>query len=194
MCFLRTGINMAHYMAQCNRRYPCNQCTRRRRPEECTYYPSQTTSVQAANPAEQITNSDGREEEHRRNQFQMQSKHMVGHEAFNTLSSSLSISRVQGISETPATASLAGVFGYFEDSESNTLALIRKLSLQENDGREARLGASRANKVVLPPDTITEVQNTLERMPDRPVVDFLIQYYVAQVHWSVSHRTACCKY
>jgi hypothetical protein len=30
-----------------------------------------------------------------------------------------------------------------------------------------------------------EVQHALERVPDRPILDFLVRYFVAEVEWSL---------
>lgn len=40
----------------------------------------------------------------------------------------------------------------------------------------------------VPHDTAIEVQRTLDKMPDRAILDFLVRYFVAEVDWSVCPR------
>ena len=106
-------------LIQCNRRYPCNHCTQRRRPEECAYYPSQVTH--APSPPRQTDdheNQDTRSGHHQREQS-------AGHES---LASSTGL-HTKGSSMDNQGASLAESFGYFEDSECNTMALFRRVSV-----------------------------------------------------------------
>jgi len=35
-------------------------------------------------------------------------------------------------------------------------------------------------------ETEAEVQKTLEKMPSRPILDFMVRYFVAEVNWFVS--------
>ena len=37
----------------------------------------------------------------------------------------------------------------------------------------------------MPQDVADAVQRDIERMPDRQILDFLVQYFVAEVNWSV---------
>lgn len=39
--------------------------------------------------------------------------------------------------------------------------------------------------IALPPEASEEVQKNLARMPDRQIFDFLVHYFVTDVHWSV---------
>ena len=38
----------------------------------------------------------------------------------------------------------------------------------------------------IPADTSEEIQKNIGRMPDRQIFDFLVQYYVTEVHWFVT--------
>ncbi|EFX02775.1 hypothetical protein CMQ_2704 [Grosmannia clavigera kw1407] len=81
-------------------------------------------------------------------------------------------------STTPAShwagSSIAESFGYFEDSGSNTLAVIQKVFPRPE---------SLKSSPVLLPEASEEVQRHIRRMPDRQIIDFLMQFYVAEVHW-----------
>lgn len=71
-------------------------------------------------------------------------------------------------------SALARSFGYFEDSSSNTMALLRRVSLPgqgETDPADFSLSIW---------DTI---QRELGRMPDRQILDFLVQYFVSELNW-----------
>jgi hypothetical protein len=37
----------------------------------------------------------------------------------------------------------------------------------------------------IPPEASKEIQKNIGRMPDRQIFDFLVQYYVTEVHWLV---------
>ncbi|OTA64770.1 hypothetical protein K449DRAFT_327714 [Hypoxylon sp. EC38] len=71
-------------------------------------------------------------------------------------------------------SSLAEAFGYFEDSDSNTLALVQKVTR-----RDTPYGSSTA----LFPESVEEVQRNIERIPDRQILDFLVNYFVAEINW-----------
>ncbi|KAL7623511.1 hypothetical protein AAE478_007194 [Parahypoxylon ruwenzoriense] len=60
------------------------------------------------------------------------------------------------------------------------MALIRRLGFNQRE--RIRSGT----EVILPPDVATAAQRSIERMPDRRIIDFLVQYYVAEVNWLVS--------
>ncbi|KAF2799144.1 hypothetical protein K505DRAFT_346071 [Melanomma pulvis-pyrius CBS 109.77] len=153
---------------RCNREYPCNHCARRRRPEGCVYSAqvNQTTSQQETGKEKTHTDKD------RRN---------------TSLSLGSASEWTQYTSPLPnssSTSSLPKLFGYFEDSDSNTLALLRKVS----SFRKKDLGfdedeSHHTNSPVLLVDASDEVQRNIERFPDRPILDFLVQYFVAEVNW-----------
>ncbi|KAH8199350.1 hypothetical protein TruAng_006482 [Truncatella angustata] len=71
-------------------------------------------------------------------------------------------------------SSLAERFGYCEDSNSNTLALIRKLGLDEEIDHDA---------VPITGEAVERVKRLMKRLPDRSILDFLIQHFLAEVDW-----------
>lgn len=110
-------FGLTHSPIQCNRRYPCNHCTQRRRPEQCAYYQATQAAsrpLQTDNGQEEIMQS-GDDQANRRD----------SHESLGTLPDSRDI-RSPTTSQEPS--SLAELFGYFEDSKSNTMALLRRVS------------------------------------------------------------------
>ncbi|KAH7400981.1 hypothetical protein DE146DRAFT_632020 [Phaeosphaeria sp. MPI-PUGE-AT-0046c] len=74
--------------------------------------------------------------------------------------------------------SLAGLFAYTEHSESNTLALILKMGLSDDDDDDDPVGNG-----LIPPEFLGDIENHVKRLPTREIFDFLIQYYVTDVHW-----------
>ena len=89
-------------------------------------------------------------------------------------------------------SALAKSFGYFEDSNSNTMALLRRVSLPMllSCGCEAYSTC----QLELPDESETDltdsspsiwdtIQRELERMPDRQILDFLVQYFVYELNW-----------
>ncbi|KAI0382392.1 hypothetical protein F5Y04DRAFT_45580 [Hypomontagnella monticulosa] len=143
---------------KCNREYPCSHCARRRRPEECAYYPSPASSHSANSP-------ESRKEDIRSDNENITSRRSSG--------SAPDWNAYPGCT---SKTSLVDLFGYLEDSDSNTLALVRKLGLDEEDNHHG-------NGLPLPPDAADEVQRNIERMPDRQILDFLIRYFVSEVNW-----------
>lgn len=109
---------LTHSLVKCNRRYPCSHCTQRRRPELCAYY----QAVQVAGPPLQTT--DNRREENMQS-GDGQLKHRDDHQLIDSFPES---EDTRSPSNNPGTSSLAELFGYFEDSKSNTMALLRKVS------------------------------------------------------------------
>ncbi|OCK74320.1 hypothetical protein K432DRAFT_386876 [Lepidopterella palustris CBS 459.81] len=163
---------------KCNRRYPCNHCTRRRRPEECAYYPSQALQVPIPPLQTEDRRNEDRRIEDRRNEdlpanHDAQLQYASGNEPVGALSD-WNTRRNSTLNQ--GSDSLAELFGYFEDSESNTMALVRRLGLDEDENQHG-------NNQTIPPDASEEVQKNIGRMPDRQIFDFLIQYYVTEVHW-----------
>ncbi|GKZ25416.1 hypothetical protein AbraIFM66951_000625 [Aspergillus brasiliensis] len=145
---------------RCNRQYPCNHCTRRRRPEECVY---QTTIAEES--------SSGLLLEPTRDT-------VPGEPASVQLSdgpSKPSPSEAQNGASNSHSA-LAKSFGYFEHSDSNTMALLKKWDLDgEGDPDESTQGISAA--------VLETVKQDLDRIPPRPILDFLIQYFVDELNW-----------
>ncbi|KAI9690331.1 MAG: hypothetical protein M1822_009292 [Bathelium mastoideum] len=81
--------------------------------------------------------------------------------------------------------SLTESFGYFEDSDCNTLALIRKAS---HFFPTINLGLAchdspRGSSPALTPEAVEEAHSNIDRIPERQILDFLVQYFVAEVNW-----------
>ncbi|KAI1085946.1 hypothetical protein F5B19DRAFT_480936 [Rostrohypoxylon terebratum] len=155
---------------KCNRECPCNHCSRRQCPEDCAYYP--TTANRTSSPG--VTDIP-------------ESKRRKGRGAENRDEWSAYIEPVLtgivgpsagAVAETWSDSTLAEAFGYLEDSDSNTLALIRKLGSGRDEG-------SSGNFVTLTPETVDEVHRHIDNMPDRPILDFLVQYFASEVNWMV---------
>ncbi|BCS13672.1 trascription factor [Aspergillus luchuensis] len=143
---------------RCNRQYPCNHCTRRRRPEECVY---KSTIAEPSNnsPRESIGGLEPREP-----------TSIELPEGF----AEMLPSEAQNGSSNPH-SSLAKSFGYFEHSDSNTMALLKKWDLDSRDEDENTQGMS---------TTVLEtVKEYFDRMPPRPILDFLMQYFVDDLNW-----------
>lgn len=92
--------------------------------------------------------------------------------------------------------SLAELFGYFEESDSNTLALIRKASSFSPASIQVKacnrltclqlgLASNDSSSPVLTSEAADEVHRNIKRMPDRQILDFLVQYFAAEVSWFV---------
>lgn len=108
---------------QCNRRYPCNHCARRRRPEQCAYYPSQALQVaNVANVPNSPVQADHTPVDGKRSGGSLE-KHGDGHK-----NSSIFPGLNESTGPTNGHLSLANHFGYFEESKSNTMALVRRVS------------------------------------------------------------------
>jgi hypothetical protein len=109
--------NVAFWLAQCNRRYPCNHCTRRRQPEECIYRPLEASQApQTENHPPEDTPAD----------HDAQSQDTSGNDEPVGASSDWSTRRDSTVAQ--GSDSLAELFGYVEHSESNTMALVRRVS------------------------------------------------------------------
>lgn len=127
----------AHYL-QCNRQYPCDHCTRRRRPELCTYVsqPAQLEGVASPGPgapsSSQLPLQDAATPEDASKSLQLEHAPEPPSEGQPDHGHSLQGTddftewrpeRSQGHPQT-----LAEVFGYFEDCESNILGLLRQVN------------------------------------------------------------------
>ncbi|KAK4671973.1 LOW QUALITY PROTEIN: hypothetical protein QC764_610370 [Podospora pseudoanserina] len=75
--------------------------------------------------------------------------------------------------------SLADSFGYFQYSNSNTLALIQKLGVDHHDPSST----ATTREPTLSPESTDDVHRILERIPDRQILDFLVQYFRTEVNW-----------
>jgi hypothetical protein len=56
---------------------------------------------------------------------------------------------------------------------------LPQLGLHDND-------ANGTEDSILPPDIAESIQSTLEKMPSRPILDFLVRYFVNHVNWLVT--------
>lgn len=75
---------------------------------------------------------------------------------------------------------LAKSFGYSEDSRWNTMALLRECNASNAGDASEATSMSNAS---LSPSVLDLVNRELERLPERPVFDFLIQYFISDLNW-----------
>ncbi|KAJ5197411.1 hypothetical protein N7449_007890 [Penicillium cf. viridicatum] len=140
---------------RCDRQYPCNHCTRRRRPEECVYgSPPVNVPSCPSVPADQPETQPPRPVESARMR-----------------ETAVDDSQAHWSGEHSA---LARSFGYFEDSNSNTMALLRRLELPVQTDTEPKNAS---------PSTWDTIHRELDLMPDRQIIDFLVQYFVNELNW-----------
>ncbi|KAH9895522.1 hypothetical protein F4778DRAFT_783880 [Xylariomycetidae sp. FL2044] len=72
-------------------------------------------------------------------------------------------------------SSLVDLFGYFEDSHHNSIALLRALdSNEETATREVNVSQD---------NTSSEIREQFARLPQRGVLDFLVQYFIGELNW-----------
>ncbi|OQD72100.1 hypothetical protein PENPOL_c001G01430 [Penicillium polonicum] len=141
---------------RCDRQYPCNHCTRRRRPEECVYgSPPVNGPSRPSVPADQPGTQPPRP---------VESARPIRETAVDD--SEAHWSREHSV--------LAQSFGYFEDSNSNTMALLRRLELSDQTDAELKNAS---------PSTWESIHYELNLMPDRQIIDFLVQYFVNELNW-----------
>ncbi|KAL2866906.1 uncharacterized protein BJX67DRAFT_354362 [Aspergillus lucknowensis] len=148
---------------KCSRQYPCNHCTRRRRPEECIYESPPVNQAPRAGSA-------------------AIKARLQASENVETLEKLVGTQELDQSSITPNSCSytqhsaLSRSFGYFEDSNSNTMALLRNVDLDDECETET------SDK-----DTSSRIFETIrrdiERMPHRQVLDPLVQYFVSELNW-----------
>ncbi|PWY78988.1 hypothetical protein BO83DRAFT_424916 [Aspergillus eucalypticola CBS 122712] len=140
---------------RCNRQYPCNHCTRRRRPEECVYHSIITGD--SSNSLLLKPTRDGEPQEPPNIHLSHGSPKASPAETQNSSSNSRS--------------ALARSFGYFEHSDSNTMALLKKWDLDgEGDTDKSTQGMS---SEVLQKYFVDEL-NWMKQIIHPP--SFLIQY------------------
>jgi hypothetical protein len=87
------------------------------------------------------------------------------------LSSASSSTRAQRKQHLPL---LSDTFGYVEESTSTTISLLSKLGIRDD-----------RTDIRVPPHEAIEVEKVLSQLPSLPILDFLVQYFVAEVNWSV---------
>ncbi|KAL2832479.1 hypothetical protein BDW59DRAFT_105480 [Aspergillus cavernicola] len=145
---------------KCNRQYPCSHCTWRRRPEDCVYKPTPVAVSSWARSSADETQSQPAEDARALRQ-------QVGVQEMDR--PSMAPYEVDGRSNHQHSA-LAKTFGYFEDSNSNTMALSRNCDLNEGAADISFKGESG--------DIYKTINQDLERMPHRHVLEFLVQHFV----------------
>ncbi|PYH66911.1 uncharacterized protein BO88DRAFT_436990 [Aspergillus vadensis CBS 113365] len=144
---------------RCNRQYPCNHCTRRRRPEECVYQSIVTGDSSSTLLLEPTRDPEPQEPPN---------IHLPDG------SPKTSPAETQNGSSNSHSA-LAKSFGYFEHSDSNTMALLKKWDLGgEGDTDRSTQGMSS--------EVLQKVKQDLEKIPPRPILDFLMQYFVDELN------------
>ncbi|OJD15550.1 hypothetical protein AJ78_04207 [Emergomyces pasteurianus Ep9510] len=144
---------------KCNRQYPCNHCSHRRRAEECVY------SSPAADGSYRRLVTSVRESQ----------SQVVLPQGEDHSGNTPTIYEREGHRLPSQHTALARSFGYFEDSNSNTMALLRNLELPGEDETDLMDDSSLSIS-----DT---VQHELGRMPERQILDFLVQYFVNELNW-----------
>ncbi|RYP58217.1 hypothetical protein DL769_009054 [Monosporascus sp. CRB-8-3] len=164
-------LSESPHLKQCNRQYPCNHCSRRRRPEQCAYNPTQATLAPSPPQAQKnnIQDDDIPAGDSQR-EPRAERRPSASSSILDTIGSG---SPKEGREPT----SLAEVFGYFEDSKSNTIALVRKLGAHEDET------SHNGKNLAVPYETAMIAQKLFDAMPNRPILDFLVRYFVAEVSW-----------
>lgn len=105
----------------CNRQYPCNHCTRRRRPEECLYSGSPAVSLTSKiQPPRQ--EAQGRP-------LETAKPSMVRANLLESGGPRSAVSDEAKRHSYSRRSALAQSFGYFEDSSCNTMALLQRVAL-----------------------------------------------------------------
>ncbi|TQV90376.1 trascription factor [Cordyceps javanica] len=72
---------------------------------------------------------------------------------------------------------LSEVFGYSEDSDTNLLGLIYHV------GGSVHYPHHSGRTVTLPQDRLGFVRREIAKMPPRPILDFLLQFFLTEVNW-----------
>ncbi|KAL4787649.1 hypothetical protein BJX76DRAFT_345512 [Aspergillus varians] len=144
---------------KCNRQYPCNHCTRRRRPEECVYKsaPARPLAPETASRFSDNNNA--------------QPAKQAGVAERSPIAPLYAEQRPSN-----QHAPVAKCFGYFEDSPSNTMALLQSWDMTEDADADK-------DKISEPPQIFNRINSDLERMPRREIINSLIQYFVTELNW-----------
>ncbi|KAJ5152588.1 uncharacterized protein N7482_009066, partial [Penicillium canariense] len=151
----------------CNRQYPCNHCTRRRRPEDCAYYPSE----HIPSPNNPLLQTRSHHNEYDQRNARNRSVSLISFDAISELEKIKSPT-----SNAMSSSSLTDVFGYSEDSQTNTVALLRMVEQWDREDQNR-------NRRALPNQDDSEIQQCLDKIPDGPILDFLLKYFVREVNW-----------
>ncbi|KAL4965285.1 fungal specific transcription factor domain-containing protein [Aspergillus stella-maris] len=150
---------------KCNRKYPCNHCTKRRRPEECVYKLTpvdRPSSARTSIAESQNQSSDNVRLLNQQPKAQAKDLPLVALDGVN----SADIQRVEIVQS----------FGYFEDSSSNTMALLRNWDFSSGGNTDTTKHDEQL-------EVFEKIQCELARIPPREVIDFLIQYFVSELNW-----------
>ncbi|PGH03523.1 hypothetical protein AJ79_07358 [Helicocarpus griseus UAMH5409] len=156
---------------KCNRQYPCNHCTRRRRPEDCVYnYHSVSLDL-----SDLSSRSDPQADEVRYGSTRKDDNPMGRSDIPGTDGHSVASHGARGRLDNQRSA-IAKSFGYFEDSNSNTMALLKSCDL--NGDGDADVDDRNGSHYIW-----ETIKQDLDRMPHRQVLDFLVQYFVYEINW-----------
>ncbi|KAL5044236.1 hypothetical protein BDW71DRAFT_186282 [Aspergillus fruticulosus] len=143
---------------KCNRQYPCNHCTKRRRADECVYKFRPMGASRSKDEVQPRSSDKARAIIERMDVQEIGPAPMAQCEAGGPQNQH---------------SAVAKSFGYFEGSGSNTMALLKNWDL---DGG-ANVSNDESQRV------LEKVKRDLERMPRREIIDFLVQYFVAELNW-----------
>ncbi|KFA61555.1 hypothetical protein S40285_03978 [Stachybotrys chlorohalonatus IBT 40285] len=155
--------------------YPCNHCTRRRRPEECVFG---SNPADAAAPLRTAALSSLDEIPARRLDIvdaPSGAPRPSGRGSSTASAPAAAVGNNKPIDSLSTT--LAQSFGYFDGSPHNTMALLREWDLRDEVGK-ADVTAKPAS-----PDILAVVKRDLARIPHRQILDFLVQYFVRELNW-----------
>ncbi|KAK5625852.1 hypothetical protein RRF57_001568 [Xylaria bambusicola] len=142
---------------KCNRQYPCNHCTHRRRIEECIF----STHLHPSVSSQDTPDADP--------------KATSAAVPMDVPSTSDDQGGVKARGSRQPT--LAGCFGYFEGSQSNTLQLLRQFGVDESSLYR------RHPSIELCTQELDAARSEIENMPARSILGFLVQYYFQEIHW-----------
>ncbi|KAI1389025.1 uncharacterized protein F4822DRAFT_443768 [Hypoxylon trugodes] len=145
---------------KCNRQYPCNHCTRRHKVEECAYIADPRSSH---SPQGQGGVAAG-----------------AGLAQYNNQRQTPYVINDGGDGEDDRASNqetLADCFGYFEGSQSNTLELLRRFGVEQSNN----LYGYRNDELCA--EVLATARQEIESMPDRLILDFLVQYFFREVNW-----------
>ncbi|KAL4954298.1 hypothetical protein BDW69DRAFT_183667 [Aspergillus filifer] len=150
---------------KCNRKYPCSHCTKRRRPEECVY---KLTPVDRPSSARRsIADS----------QYQSPERVRLLNQKPDTQAKNLSVVIPDGVNSSDIQrVEIAKSFGYFEDSTSNTMALLRNWDFSSGGNTDTTKHDEKL-------EVFEKIQCDLARIPSREILDFIIQYFVSELNW-----------
>ncbi|KAK4235420.1 hypothetical protein C8A03DRAFT_17836, partial [Achaetomium macrosporum] len=141
--------------------YPCNHCTRRRRPEECVFGSPPAPASSSSSSHRQLD--------------------VLAPTATTAPTAPMALTcptdDLRSSSRPPDNkhSALAESFGYFEHSNTNTMALLRNWDLSDV--------GTMVRDQSMSPSIFEKVKRDFERMPQRGVLDFLVQYHVRELNW-----------